>query len=380
MIGSGETRRRFITVALVALLAGCKVVPKGGPEAPPPAPDLQSLPADGERHRVALLVPLSGPNGAAGQAIANAAAMALLDTNARNLRLTNYDTSAGAAPAAAKALAEGNRLILGPLVASDIAAVASPARAARVPVIAFTSDPDGARSGVFVMGNLPEQSIRRTVDHARQQGAKRFAALVPAGDYGQRASAALAAQVRATGGTVAAMETFDRSNTSLVSAARRLATKGGYDAVLVADGGRAAAQAAPLLKPAGSRVRLIGTELWSGDAATAAPALRGAWYSAVSDARFGQFATSYRNRFGAAPNRVATLGYDAVLLTLRITREWRPGTPFPTARLADTSGFLGLDGPFRFGPDGVVQRAMEVRELRAGGHTVVSPAPTRFQD
>ena len=171
MIGSGETRRRFITVALVALLAGCKVVPKGGPEAPPPAPDLQSLPADGERHRVALLVPLSGPNGAAGQAIANAAAMALLDTNARNLRLTNYDTSAGAAPAAAKALAEGNRLILGPLVASDIAAVASPARAARVPVIAFTSDPDGARSGVFVMGNLPEQSIRRTVDHARQQGA-----------------------------------------------------------------------------------------------------------------------------------------------------------------------------------------------------------------
>lgn len=380
MIGSGDTRRRFITVALVALLAGCKVVPTGAPEAPPPAPDLESLPADGQRHRVALLVPLAGPNAAAGQAIANAAAMALLDTDAKNLRITNYDTSAGAAPAAAKAVADGNRLILGPLVTSDIAAVSSTARAARIPVISFTSDPDGARSGVFVMGNLPEQSIRRTVDYARLQGASRFAALVPVGDYGQRASAAMAASVRSAGGTVTAMETFDRSNTSLVSAARRLATKGGYDAVLVADGGRAASQAAPLLKRAGAKVRLLGTELWSGDAAAAAAPLRGAWYSAVSDARFGQFSTSYRNRFGAAPGRVATLGYDAVLLTLRIARDWRPGSPFPTARLADTGGFLGLDGPFRFGADGVVQRAMEVRELRAGGHTVVSPAPSRFHD
>lgn len=380
MIGSGGTRRRFITVALVAFLAGCKVVPRGVPDIAPPAPDLQALPADGERHRVALLVPLAGPNGPAGQAVANAAAMALLDTNAKNLRITNYDTSAGAAPAAAKAVADGNRLILGPLVADDIAAVTATARAARIPVISFTNDPDGARNGVYVMGNLPEQSIRRTVDHARQQGASRFAALVPAGDYGQRASAAMAASVRAAGGTMTAMETFDRSNTSLVSAARRLATKGSYDAVLVADGARAAAQAAPLLKPARSKVRLLGTELWSGDAASAAAPLQGAWYSAVSDARFGQFTTSYRNRFGAAPNRVATLGYDAVLLTLRIARDWRPGTPFPTARLADTGGFLGLDGPFRFGADGVVQRAMEVRELRAGGHTVVSPAPARFQD
>jgi hypothetical protein len=69
-----------------------------------------------------------------------------------------------------------------------------------------------------------------------------------------------------------------------------------------------------------------------------------------------------------------------VLLTIRIARDWRVGTPFPVARLRDTGGFLGLDGPFRFAANGVIERALEVREVRAGGVTIVSPAPERFDD
>lgn len=377
-------RRKLVTLAALTLLAGCKVIPKGAPEQPPP-PDRPSagvLPTDRERHRVALLVPMNGPNGPAGQSIANAANMALLDTNAQNLRITTYDTSAGAASAAAQAVADGNRLILGPLVADDIPAVAATARGSRVPVISFSNDEAAAERGVFIMGHLPGQSVDRVVDYARSQGASRFAALVPAGEYGQRASAALFANVRSAGGGVAATETFDRGNTSVASAARRLKAKGGYDAVLIADGGRIATQAAPLLKNAGgTSPRLLGTELWSGEATIAnSAALRGAWYAAVADTRFRQFSNSYKSRFGAQPYRIATLGYDSVLLTLRIAREWRPGTPFPTGRLTDTSGFLGLDGAFRFKSSGVVERALEVREVRAGGVTVVSPAPARFEN
>lgn len=380
MIVQAGTRRTFLTLALASLLAGCKVIPGERPQRPaPPLPDASTLPADAQRHRVALLVPLTGPNGSAGQSVANAAAMALLDTDAKTVRITNYDTADGAA--AARAVADGNRLILGPLVSADLAAVSATASGARVPVIAFTGDAGAARGGVFVMGQMPEQSIARSVAHARLHGANRFAALVPVGDYGQRASAALTAAVQSSGGTLAAMESFDRSNTSIISAARRLSARGGYDAVLIAESGRNAVQAAPLLKPSGSRARLIGTELWAGDSTVASSAaLRGAWYAAVSDARFAQFAASYRSRFGSTPSRVATMGYDGVLLTIRIAREWKPGTPFPVARLNDRDGFLGLDGAFRFGADGVVQRAMEVRELHAGGRTVASAAPAAFRD
>lgn len=375
---------RYAAVGAVVLLAGCQVIPKGPVDAPPPPPEKPTagtLPTDLQRHRVALLLPLSGPNAAAGQSIANASTMALLDTNAANLRITTYDTSIGPSAAATRALADGNKLILGPLLADEVAAVSAIARPGRVPIISFSADRDVAAPGSFVMGSSPAQSIARTVRYARARGVNRFAALIPEGDYGQRASAAFATAVKDAGGVVSSVVTYTRTNTSVVSSARRLKASGGFDAVLIADSGRIAAMAAPALKGAKGGPRLLGTELWSGDSAVAgSPALAGAWYSAVADSRFRQFAESYKTRFGTQPYRIATLGYDAVLLTLRVAREWKPGSPFPTGRLGDTGGFLGLDGPFRFGEDGVVQRAFEVAEVRAGGVTVISPAPARFQD
>lgn len=384
MLTSPTNRRRFITLATVVLLAGCKVIPKGPVETPPP-PDrgpTTALPTDSARHRVALLVPLAGTNGAVGQSIANAATMALLDTNAQNLRITTYDTSSGVASVTAQAIADGNKLILGPLLSDDIPAVSATARSARVPVISFSNDEGAATSQVFIMGSLPSASIERTVKYAKAHGVSRYAALIPAGEYGERAATALFSSVRAAGGSVAATENYDRTNTSVVAAARRLKAKGGYDAVLIADGSRFAAQAAGQLKTAGAASpRLLGTELWSGESVVATtPALRGAWFSAVSDARFRQFSASYKTRFGAQPYRIATLGYDAVLLTLRIARDWRPGTQFPLSRLTDSGGFIGLDGAFRFRSNGVIERALEVREVQAGGVVTVSAAPARFGD
>lgn len=374
-------RRRIVVFTAALLLAGCKVIPSG-PKNPPPPPPGDSLPSDQQRHRVALLVPLSGPNADVGQSIANATTMALLDTSAKTIRITTYDTSSGPAAAASKAVADGNRLILGPVQSEDVAAIAAVARAAKVPLISFTSDGQVAARDVFVMGTTPDNVIARTVAFARSRGALRFGLLAPNGDYGARASAAFNAAVKSSGGTVIASSTYDRSNTSVLSAAQRLRGRGTFDAILVADGARFAVLAAPRLKPsAAASPRLLGTELWSGEGTIArTPALRGAWFAAVSDTRFRQFSESYKARFGAAPYRLATLGYDSVLLTVRIGRDWKAGTPFPAARLTDRDGFLGLDGPFRFGAGGLIERALEVREARAGGLSIVSPAPEKFAD
>jgi ABC-type branched-subunit amino acid transport system substrate-binding protein len=378
-------RRNLLAAAAMATLAACAVVPKGPstnapPPRPTPTPSTSELPNDEQRHRIALLVPMSGANGAVGQSIANAATMALMDTNAANLRITNYDTAAGAGAAATKAIADGNQLILGPLLANDIPAVAAAARSAKVPLISFSNDQSAAARDVYVMGSLPGSSVRRTVRYARGHGVTSFAALVPKGDYGERASEALMAEARAAGGTIMAMESYDRSAASISAAANKLRARGDFDAILIADSGSLSARAAGLLKARGSAApRLLGTELWSGEKAiTTAPALNGAWFSAVSDARFPQFVSSYRTRFGAAPYRIATLGYDAVLLTLRVAREWKPGRAFPTAALTSSDGFLGLDGAFRFDRNGVIERALEVREVSAGAVKVVAPAPTKF--
>ena len=384
MFEGRSDRRKLITLGVVVLLAGCKVIPKGVPEpTPPPTPaPTDNLPVDQARHRVALLVPLTGPNAAVGQSIANATTMALLDTNAKNLRITTYDIADGPAAAASKAIADGNRLILGPIQAEDVPPIATIARAAKVPLVTYTGSTGVAARDVFVMSTVPEASLARTVAYAAKTGSKRFALLAPKGEYGQRAAAAYAEAVKAAGGTLVQTQIYDRSNTSVISAAQRMKTKGGFDAVLIADSARFAIQAAPQLKaPGAASPRILGPELWNGEASIyASPALRGALFSAISDGRFKTFAESYKSRFGAAPYRLATMGYDSVLLSIRVARDWQPGTQFPLARITDTGGFLGIDGPFRFSPLGVIDRALEVRQVQAKGVGIVSPAPERFVD
>lgn len=385
-LNSRLNRRNLLTAAALAVLAGCTVVPKAPPSpapAPTPTPSQSSIPTDTEHHLVALLVPTSGGNAAVGQSIANAANMALLDTGAKNLRITTYDTAGNPAEAARRAIADGNRLILGPLLADDVPDVAGVARPAKVPLISFSNDEEAAAKDVFVMGNLPGQSITRTINYARSQGISAFAALIPRGEYGDRASNALLQSVRSGGGSVVAMEPYDRSTASISAAAGRLKAKGGYGALLIADGGSLSAKAATAFRAGGgtANVRLLGTELWGGERELATtPTLKGAWFSTVSDQRFAQFSKSYRSRFGAAPFRIATLGYDAVLLTLRVARDWKVGRDFPTGQMLDAGGFLGLDGPFRFTRGGIVERALEVRQVQAGAVTVVSPAPAKFGD
>ena len=108
------------------------------------------LPVDTERHRVALLVPQTGPDAPVGTSIANATTLALLDSRSDRVRITIYDTGAGAAAAAEQAIAEGNKLILGPLLADDVRAVQPIARAANVPLISFSNDSSVAGNGTYL--------------------------------------------------------------------------------------------------------------------------------------------------------------------------------------------------------------------------------------
>jgi branched-chain amino acid transport system substrate-binding protein len=250
-----------------------------------------------------------------------------------------------------------------------------------VPVISYTNDDTVAGQNVFVMGTIPAQSVNRVVKYARLKGVVRFAALIPLGDYGERVGKALMASVRANGGQLVGMESYDRSNGAVGNAVKRLKARGAYDAVLIGDTAAVAARAAPALKAGRPNLRILGTELWIGEPVVAAtPALNGAWFASLSDQRFERFSSSYQQRFGATPWRLATLGYDSVLLTLRITREWEVGSPFPSQRLFDKGGFLGSDGIFRFSSNQVIERALELREVRGGAINVVSTAPIRFED
>ena len=271
---------------------------------------------------------------------------------------------------------EGAGIILGPLLSEDVTIASPIARRAGVPVIAFTNDAGAAAPGVYVLGFTPNQSIDRVVSYARSQGATRFGGIVPQGLYGDRARAALESAVGGAGGRLGAIETYPRNAVGPRAAATRLKGKGPVDAVLIGDNGRAAANAAPALP---RTAKILGTELWSSDSTLGkTAALRGALYAAPTDARFQQLTGRYQARYGKQPYRLASLGYDAMLLAARAAKDWPRGRPFPQRALTDREGFAGVDGSFRFRRDGVAERLLEVRQVTARGVTVVSPAGTKF--
>jgi ABC-type branched-subunit amino acid transport system substrate-binding protein len=377
---------------LAVLLGGCQIVPDAAapqtraeppparlepprPSFDPPPANEPALPRDDARNRVAVLVPLSGANAGVGRSIANAANLALTDSGGEGIRITVYDTAPGARAAADRALTEGNRLILGPLLAEDVRAVAPVARRAAVPVVTFSNDVSVAGNGVYLLGFVPAQSVDRVVRHARGTGVQRFAGLMPSGVYGQRASQALLDAAERVGGRVVAMQTYAREPASVRAAVGRLNLQGAYDAVLVADGSRIASLAAATVRAGPSReARVLGTELWATEANLSDQrALQGAWFAAASNQMFDQLRARYRARYGSNPYRLASLGYDAVLMTVRAAAGWSAGQPFPEAALR-AGDFTGIDGDFRFGRDGVAQRNLSVMEVGPSGSRVISGA------
>ena len=115
------------------------------------------------------MLPLSGRNAVIGKAMLKAAQLALFDFADPRFELLPLDTrgtATGAQRAAQNAIGDGARLILGPLLASSVRAVRPMARAANVPVIAFSNDSSVAGGGIYTMGFLPSSQVERVVRHA----------------------------------------------------------------------------------------------------------------------------------------------------------------------------------------------------------------------
>ena len=284
----------------------------------------------------------------------------------------------GAAAAAERAIAEGNRLILGPLLAEDVRAAAPVARRAGVPVIAFSNDEGVAGNGVYIMGFTPDQSIGRVVGYARAQGRR---AASPrwsrpgsmASGRRRRCSARCASPA---GGSPRSRPTTARRRRSPPRRGGSNA-KGAFDAVLIADSGRMAAlgRAADQGRPAPARHRTVGDRP---DDRHRLPRCAAPGIAAAPDAQFNQLVTRYRARYGKTPTGSPASAMTRCCWPCGARATGRSAGRSRRKSLIDKDGFAGVDGNFRFGRDGVAERLLEVRQVTPAGTTIVSPAATAF--
>jgi branched-chain amino acid transport system substrate-binding protein len=364
------------------------------PPPPPPPPSrsdqpsfyrLRNTPSGVTPARVALLLPLSGGTAetrALAEALERAAELAVFDAKSDDILLMPRDDGATpekAAAAAAKAIEDGAEIIIGPLFAQNVTAVAPIARAGKVPVIAFSSDRSVGGNGAYLLSFQPETEVNRIVTYAARRGHNSFGALIPKTAYGQKVEAAFRQSASRTGARIAAIQPFDERPQAVAEPAKAIA-QAGADAILIPEGGTMLEAIAPALALNGVTARkaqLLGTGLWDDAAIAREPALEQGWFAAPAPDAFRNFTAHYREVYGSAPPRIATLSYDALSLVALLSRG-RPYQRFTDSSLTDPNGFVGVDGIFRFSADGSAERGLAILQVTAGGFSVVDPAPKSF--
>src|SRR6185437_12247062 len=230
-----------VAVALAAC-AGTNVnqFTTAAPE-PQPAPAASTSIGQGQI-RVGLILPLSaaGNAGIAAQSMKNAAEMALAEFKQPNIQLLVKDDAGnpqGAQAAAQQALAEGAEIIVGPLFAQSVSAVASVTRTRGIPVMAFSTDASVASRNVYLLSFLPESDVKRIVDYAVSRGKRSFAALLPDNAYGTVVEAALQQEVARRRGRIVALEKYSSDAARRSEAVRRVARAAkGAAAIFIPDG------------------------------------------------------------------------------------------------------------------------------------------------
>lgn len=331
---------------------------------------------------VAMLLPRTAGGSASNlaQSFQNAAELALGETPEDQVRIMIFDTSGetdNARLAAEAAITQGAQLILGPVFAPAVSGAADAARAANVPMIAFSTDANVSGRGTYLLSFLPKQDATRVIAFAaRERNLSAFSALVPNDGYGLVMEAAFREAVAGNGGRVIAVERYEPGN--IASAAEALANRNPAQAIFIPNGGDDPVTAARILRQRGVNAQLLGSGQWDNSAITQAPELAGAWYPGPANTGYQGFADRFQSRYGAQPPRTASLVYDAVLLANGLVAARGPAA-FAPQSLTAADGFLGVDGIFRLTPAGLSERGLSIYEVGGTGASVISAAPTTFR-
>ena len=343
--------------------------------------------------KVALLLPY-GTGDAGREQIArsleNAARLAQSELRNATVELTVYPTAgttAGGSAAASQAVAEGAKIIVGPLFSTETAGAQGPAASSSLTVLSFSNNPSVAGGNVYVLGTTFQNTADRLVAYGQSRGLNAFGVVYPAGLEGETARDAVRQAVSNRGATLVAAEAYNLSVEGIQSAgpAAAAALSGaGANAVILTDGptGGLAFISEALRGNGVTGAQFMGMQRWDVSAeALAVPSLQGGVFAAPDPSLVGAFSGRYRAAYGESPHELAGLGYDGIAAVGALIAQARSqgGSPFSTARITQAQGFAGVNGPFRFTPSGRVQRNLAIIEVR-GGQAVVTERAARSFD
>jgi branched-chain amino acid transport system substrate-binding protein len=383
--------------------------------------DLETLNYNKKKVKIALFLPFSGKNKDLGWHLFNAASMSLFDNDSDNnielVLIDSKDNPADTAKSFKEIVDRGIKVVIGPVFSQSVRSIEKDVKENDITAISFSNNRElinktTEKSGIFLAGLLPESEIDKITTYSLEHGKLNFAIIAPNTKYGITITKLLKTMVKTKDGNFIISELYQPNNRSMEEAVSRAVTSFSIDSKLSEGGGNKIAKDTSItdsdrsypqvimVPESGKNLskivaaikkynleertfQIIGTSQWDDISTLNDPNLAGAWFAAPENEKFRKFEGSYYQLFNKFPPRIAAIAYDSVAAISKLV-ESKKGqdvtfTDFASYSNSPTSnsenGFEGIDGLFRFLPNGLVQRNLAVLKVGNGKfETIEKPA------
>jgi ABC-type branched-subunit amino acid transport system substrate-binding protein len=367
----------FLSACDPAALGGLGT--SGGPKIDPNAP----VP-------VALLIPRGGSasDNLLAKNLENAARLAIRDLDGVQIDLRVYGTAGKASTAAnatAQAIADGAKIILGPVYGEAANAAGHAAAQAGVNVLSFSNNTTIAGGNVFVLGPTFDNTANRLVNYAKRAGKDKIVVLHADNIGGQLGRNAIQQAIAANGATLSGSVEYALSQEAVRASVPKVKalmdTTGANALFMTANSATALPLLADLLPSAGvtnSSSQYIGLTRWDIPAQTLAlSGIQGGWFALPDPAPSAAFASRYNAAYGERPLDIAGLAFDGIAAVGSLVKSGKKNA-LTGAALTQGAGFKGASGIFRLRADGTNQRGLAVATVRNNQVVMLEAAPKAF--
>lgn len=350
---------------------------------------------------VALFLPFSGKNKDLGFSLFNSATISLFYNDPNGIidlfLFDSKDDPKDTEKVFKEIIDKKIKIVIGPIFSNSVEAIEKLAIQNNITVISLSNNQNlvnktSKEGGIFVSGILPETQIEKIVNYSISQGKLNFAIIAPSNQYGKTITELFKRFVRAKQANFITSEFYDNNFKDLDRVVERTINAfvlpqnlrnnkndknlviNDYDriypqVILIPESGKIASKIIASIKKQNIHERpyqILGTSQWD-DKSVYDSNLIDAWFSAPENEKFSNLENFYYKKFDKFPPRIASIAYDMVALIAEIANQKQGQTPsfkdFIEFKNGDKNGYQGVDGTFRFLPNGLVQRNLSVLKI-----------------
>jgi len=359
--------------------------------------------------KIAALFPLSGKNKELGNAMLNSVMLSLFENDKNNdVELVVFDSS-NIKKSMEEIISQNIKTVIGPIFSSDVDAIANEAQINQITILSFSNNQDLAgKKNIFLMGFLPEQQIERISSYVISANKENFAIISPSNQYGQKFSSILKDMVKRKDGNLISSEFYSNSNKDLERAVSKVlsayivlpnsnykkatniqdSNKIYASVIAIPESGVTLSKIVGLINKHNTserEIQIIGSSNWDDASTLNDQNLIGGWFPSSDPEKYRDFEKRYYQIYGRLPPRINGISYDAGLAVIETikTSGKRSLTAedfinYQSSKNANKNGFVGVEGLFRFLPNGIVQRNFAILEIKNGKFEMIDSPSSMF--